>query len=194
VDVPVLLDGAQGAGAVPVDVAALGCDVYAAAGQKWLCGPEGTGLLYVSEALRERMSVPAPGYVNLEEPGLGLDAAPWEDARSYDTPALPAASLAQAGAALDVLGAAGWDAIHAHAAELAATAADALREHGRDVLERDRTTLVTWREPDAPAAVERLAEAGVVVRSLPGEDLVRASFGGWSSEDDLARLLAALPR
>ncbi|MDQ6811938.1 MAG: aminotransferase class V-fold PLP-dependent enzyme, partial [Actinomycetota bacterium] len=34
VDVPVLLDGAQGVGAIPVDVDELGCDVYAGAGQK----------------------------------------------------------------------------------------------------------------------------------------------------------------
>jgi L-cysteine/cystine lyase len=191
---PVLLDGAQGAGAVPVDVEALRVGGYAAAGQKWLCGPEGTGLLYVSAALRERMRPPAPGYVNLAEPGAGLDALPWEDARAYDTPALPVASLAHASAALGVLAAAGWETIHAHAAHLAATAADALGERGRDVLARDRTTLVTWREPDAAGVVERLAAAGVVVRSLPGEDLVRASFGGWSSTDDLDRLLAALPR
>lgn len=193
-DVPVVLDGAQGAGAVAVDVGALGVAAYAAAGQKWLCGPEGSGLLYVSSALRERMSPPAPGYVNLEQPGAGIDAAPWDDARAYDTPALPAASLAQAAAALDVLDAAGWDAVHAHAADLAATAADALRAAGRELLARDRTTLVTWREPDAPAAVELLAAAGVVVRSLPGEDLVRASFGGWNDADDLDRLLAALLR
>jgi L-cysteine/cystine lyase len=192
-DVPVLFDGAQGAGAVPVDAAALGADAYAAAGQKWLCGPEGTGLLFVSAALRERMRPPAPGYLNLADAAAGLDAVPHEDARAYDTPALAAASLAQAGGALDVLHAAGWDAVYAHSAALAARAADALRDRGRDVLARDRTTLVTWREPDAATAVERLAAAGVVVRSLPGEDLVRASFGGWSSDDDLARLLAALP-
>jgi selenocysteine lyase/cysteine desulfurase len=52
-DVPVILDGAQGAGAVPVDVAALGCAAYAAAGQKWLCGADGTGMLYVSPAFRD---------------------------------------------------------------------------------------------------------------------------------------------
>jgi L-cysteine/cystine lyase len=68
-----------------------------------------------------------------------------------------------------------------------------LRARGREVLDRDRTTLVTWRERDAPAAVERLAAAGVVVRSLPGEQLVRASFGGWSDTGDVDRLLAALP-
>jgi selenocysteine lyase/cysteine desulfurase len=193
-DVPVLLDGAQGVGAVPVDVEALGVAAYAAAGQKWLCGPEGIGLLYVSPALRERMHPPAPGYVNLAEPGQGIDAAPWDDARAYDTPALPAAAFAQAIAALDVPAVAGWDAIHAHASALAAKAADALAAAGRELLPRNRTTLVTWREPDAPAAVELLAAAGVIVRSIPGEDLVRASFGGWNDDDDLDRLLAALPR
>ncbi|HEX7292753.1 MAG TPA: aminotransferase class V-fold PLP-dependent enzyme [Conexibacter sp.] len=193
-DVPLLLDGAQGAGAVPVDVTALGCAAYAAAGQKWLCGPEGTGLLYVSPALRERMRPPAPAYANLADPDGGIDAVPWDDARAYDAPVLSGPALAQAAGALDVLAVAGWDAIHAHAASLAATAADALAAAGRDVLPRDRTTLVSWREPDAPAVVERLAAAGVVVRSLPGEQLVRASFGGWNDEADLDRLLAALPR
>src|SRR5437016_5027663 len=45
--VPVLLDGAQGLGAVPVDVRTIGCDFYAASGQKWLCGPTGSGCLFV---------------------------------------------------------------------------------------------------------------------------------------------------
>jgi L-cysteine/cystine lyase len=193
-DVLVLLDGAQGIGAIPFDVAAFGPRAaYAGSGQKWLCGPNGTGMLYLAPALRDRVTPAAPGYVSLEQPNAGLAARPHAGARAFDTPALPASSLAQAHATLAVLAAAGWPAIHTHAAELAATAADALRDLGRTVLERDRTTLVTWREPDAAVAVERLAEAGVVVRSLPDEDLLRASFGGWSTENDLDRLLAALP-
>ena len=43
----VLVDAAQSLGAIPVDVTALGVDFYACSGQKWLCGPEGTGALYV---------------------------------------------------------------------------------------------------------------------------------------------------
>ena len=39
----VIVDGAQAAGAIPVDIAALGADAYAFPGQKWLLGPEGTG-------------------------------------------------------------------------------------------------------------------------------------------------------
>lgn len=193
-DVPVLLDGAQGAGAVDVDVAALAVDAYAAAGQKWLCGPEGTGLLYVAPRLRERLRPPAPGYDNLAVPSQGLDATPHEDARAYDTPALPASSLAHAVASLDVLAAAGWPTVVEGAAALADAAAAALRERGRDVLARDRTTLVTWREPDAERVAAELAAAGVIVRTIPGEDLLRASFGAWSDERDLDRLLAGLPR
>jgi selenocysteine lyase/cysteine desulfurase len=43
-----VIDGAQAVGAIPVDVGAIGCHAYAASGHKWLMGPKGTGLLYVS--------------------------------------------------------------------------------------------------------------------------------------------------
>lgn len=43
-----VVDGAQGSGAMPVDVKALGCHAYAASGHKWLMGPKGTGFLYIS--------------------------------------------------------------------------------------------------------------------------------------------------
>ncbi|HZR42761.1 MAG TPA: aminotransferase class V-fold PLP-dependent enzyme [Ktedonobacteraceae bacterium] len=46
---PVLIDGAQSAGAIPVDVKALEIDFYAIPMQKWLCGPDGTGALYVRQ-------------------------------------------------------------------------------------------------------------------------------------------------
>ena len=72
---PVLLDGAQGVGAVPVDVHALGCDAYAGAGQKWLCGPDGTGMLYMSPELRERLAVHAARVRRTSPtPATGLDA------------------------------------------------------------------------------------------------------------------------
>ena len=45
--VPILLDAAQALGAIPVDVHELGVDFYAGSGQKWMCGPEGSGALYV---------------------------------------------------------------------------------------------------------------------------------------------------
>ncbi len=195
-DVTLLLDGAQSVGAISFDVAAFGPNaIYAGSGQKWLCGANGTGMLFVSPSLRKRLSLRpvAPGIGNLADANTGLDAVPHADARAFDTPKLSAVSVAQSLAALELFEQTGWAAMHAHAADLAAIAADALRNHGRTVLERDRTTLVTWQEPDAVAVAERLATAGVIVRSLPNEDLLRASFGGWSTTDDLERLLSALP-
>ncbi len=43
----VVVDGAQTAGHVPIDVHASGVDAYAVPSHKWLCGPDGLGLLYV---------------------------------------------------------------------------------------------------------------------------------------------------
>ncbi len=189
---PVLLDGAQGVGAVAVDVAALGCAAYAGAGQKWLCGPDGTGMLHVSPALRDRLSLPATVYGNLADPSAGLDAAPWPGSRALDAPALPAEGLAFALAATDTLAAPGWGRGRERAADLADGLAERLRERGHEVAPRGRSTLVAWRDDAASDTVQRLVAAGVVVRELPGRGLVRASVGAWNDEDDLERLLAGL--
>jgi selenocysteine lyase/cysteine desulfurase len=191
-DVPVILDGAQGVGAVGVDVAALGCDAYAGAGQKWLCGPDGTGMLYVSPALRERVRAIAPSYMSFSDASLGLDSPLRDTAGRYDTPSLPREGVAFALASLAVLEEAGLDAVHARARELAATLAERLAERGRVVAPRGDTTLVAWEEADPAAARARCAEAGVVVRDLPGWPYLRASVGAWNDESDLERLLAAL--
>lgn len=190
--VPVLLDGAQGAGAIPLDLDALGCCAYAAAGQKWLCGPVGTGMLWIAPAWQERLAPVAPTYANLAEPNAGLAAEPWPDARAHDAPAFPAQTLAAAEAAAGVLEDTGWDAVWERAATQAAWLADQLRERGRSVAPRGRTTLVSWEDADPPATVARLAAAGVLVRNLPGHPLVRASVGAWNDETDLERLLAAI--
>ncbi len=44
-----IVDGCQAVGQFPVDVQAIQCDVYTATGRKWLCGPRGTGFLYVKK-------------------------------------------------------------------------------------------------------------------------------------------------
>jgi selenocysteine lyase/cysteine desulfurase len=192
VDVPVLLDGAQGVGAVPVDVAALGCDAYAGAGQKWLCGPDGLGMLYVSPALSERLEVARRGYANLEDPNGGLEARLHEDARRFDTMSLSAEAVACALAAIELLESVGWDAVHERARSLAARAAERLAEHGRRLAPRDDTTLVSFSSADPEAERELLAERGCVVRSIPGRDWLRASVGAWNDESDLDRLLSSL--
>lgn len=191
-DVPVLLDGAQGIGAVPTNVAELGCDFYAGSGQKWLCGPDGSGMLYVAPAWRERLAVTRRSYGAYEEAMKGLDAELAPEARRFDAPSIPAESRAFALASLDLLSAFGWDAVHARARELASALARRLREAGRDVRDRDQTTLVAWRSDDPAAELARAREANVEIRELPGHGLLRASVGAWNDESDLERLLAVM--
>jgi len=191
-DVAVLLDGAQGIGAVAVDVAALGCAFYAGSGQKWLCGPVGTGMLWVSPAWSDRLPAQAPTYMNLADAGAGLDAVAHATAARHDTSAQSLETTSAALAALELLGAPGWVAVQERALTLASRFATALEKTGRRVAPRDRTTLVAWEDPEPAATRVRLAEAGVIIRDLPGTGLLRASVGAWNDDTDLDRLLAAL--
>jgi selenocysteine lyase/cysteine desulfurase len=198
VAVPVLLDGAQGVGAVPVDLQALGCAAYAGAGQKWLCGPDGMGMLHTTAELRERLAVSRRGYGNLADPNAGLAARLHEDARCLDSFALGAEVLACALAASEVLGNAdlpegsGWPAVHLRSRELAARLAERLGEQGREVAPRGPSTLVSFHSCDPAAERARLLEHGVLLRDIPGRPWLRASVGAWNDEEDIERLLAAL--
>jgi selenocysteine lyase/cysteine desulfurase len=190
-DVPVVLDGAQGVGAVPIDLQALGCAAYAASGQKWLCGADGTGMLYLAPAFRARVRMIAPGYLSLHDVSRGLESDLRGEAQAWGGPISREAAAFSLGA-LRVLEAAGWHAVHRRAAALAAELAERLQDAGRRVVPRAATTLVSFEDPDPPETRTRLAEAGVAVRDLPGTPLLRASVGAWNDESDLERLLAAL--
>jgi L-cysteine/cystine lyase len=185
---PILLDAAQAVGAIPVDVRALGCDFYAASGQKWLCGPEGSGCLFVREDRLDELLVPWPGYASLADPEQALEFEPAEGVKRLDHGFPTGLRSAWVLASLEVLGGAGWDWVHARATSLAERLAERLVERGLEVRDRDHTTLVSWHADDAAAEVERLAEAGIVVRSIPAFGIVRASVGAWSSEEELERL------
>jgi L-cysteine/cystine lyase len=192
----VLLDAAQAIGAIPVDIDRLGCDFYAASGQKWLCGPEGSGCLFIREEKLDECSIPWPSYGSLADPERPLEVEPAEGAARFDHGFPSGLRSAWALASLEVLSAPGWDWVHARAAALANTLAGWLQERGGvDVLPRGDSTLVTWRVRDGrdPAEeVERLAAAGFVVRSIPQfGGLLRASVGAWSSEEELEALAAA---
>jgi selenocysteine lyase/cysteine desulfurase len=191
--VPVLLDGAQGVGAIPTDVRALGCAAYAGPGQKWLCGPDGTGMLYTTPELRERLAVTRRGYANLADPSAGLDASLHEDARRLDTLSQNAETVACALAAFGVLERFGWTALHERAQLLAVRFAERLAARDREVVGgHARSTLISFSSPDPLAERERLAERGVALRDIPGRPWLRVSVGAWNDEEDLERLLDGL--
>ena len=189
--VPVLLDGAQGLGAVPARVKDLGCDYYAASGQKWLCGPVGSGYLYVREERIDELSPTAAGYSTVTDPLRALELPLRAGAARFDAGFPAPQTSAWALAALDVLAANGLDSLYDRAIELAASLAERLVARGLVVAPRGRSTLVSWEAADNQAEAARLLEAGILIRHLPGTRYVRASVGAWSSEAEIERLACA---
>jgi L-cysteine/cystine lyase len=189
--VPLLVDGAQAAGAIPVDVEELGCDFYTLSAQKWLLGPDVTGALYVRpERVKElRLTMPSYGSWDFEE---GYTYKIRQGSARFDPGWIPAASGAGLLESLTFVQEAGEERF-AHARAMAAMCRERLAERFEVVTEPDQATLVTWKaEGDATEALARLQEAGVIVRELPGLGWLRASCGFWTSEDDLQRLVSAL--
>ena len=196
--VMVVVDGAQSAGQVPVDLHALDVDAYAMAGQKWLCGPEGTGLLYVR---RDRFADIAPTftrYGQFEPSGYFLPAAGamrYEIGEFY-SPAVAAQEAALCWLRDEVRFAWAYDRIAALGAEFR-----------RRLTTIDRVTVITPSEPVAglvnftiaglsPQEVTaQLYERGYTIRyveTAPCTVSARASIGWWNTDEEAAGLAAAI--
>ena len=184
-----IVDGAQGPGAMPVDVKALGCHAYAASGHKWLMGPKGTGFLYISP-----------------EMSGALDALPLAAGRksgSNSTGIVNIAGLRGMGAAADYVQALGPERIDAHN--------QALRDELHSELSRFNQVTIP-AAPDGPLASANLAfclpesvdleaiRRNLVMRhkvyvrtvDLAGFKGLRASLHAYNGSEDVGRLVEAL--
>ena len=116
--VPVLVDGAQAAPRIPVDVRALGCDFYAVSGHK-LYGPSGIGALYAKAELLEAMPPWQGGGSMIES--VSFDKTTFAGVPTRFEAGSPNAEGAVGlGAALDWLGGVGMERVAAHESELLA--------------------------------------------------------------------------
>jgi L-cysteine/cystine lyase len=186
--VPILLDAAQALGAIAVDVHELGVDFYAGSGQKWMCGPEGSGALYVLPDRLDELEPPFPGYVSVADHHDALMSGLAKGSARLDDGFPSSIRSAWAVASMRVLEDAGWAWVYERAALGSEQLAELLRSRGHLVAPRGRSTLVSWKAQDADAEVTRLASHGVIVRSIPAAGLVRASVGAWTSEEEIERL------
>jgi L-cysteine/cystine lyase len=194
-----VVDGAQSAGSIPIDVVADDVDFYAIPGQKWLCGPSGTGALYVRRELVDDALPGVAGWASIED----LDPISgrcdwWDDARRFEGSSESVPLRVAFGAALRWLGDdLGFDWVHARIR-------DGVRQ-GRALLEDVRGVgLVTppgdhagllcfavdGLDPDS--VVFRLARRGVVVRTVIHPRCVRACIGFYNDDADLLALRDAL--
>ena len=194
-----IVDGAQAAGQIALDLDELGVDAYAMAGQKWLCGPEATGALYVR---RERFAEIAPTFLRYAE---RLDPSgylvPVPSAMRYEIgefygPALLAqeaalrwlrdeVGLAWAYARTATMGLRCWDGLH----KIEGVSVVTPRERMAGLV----CFTVAGMTPQEVAA--RLYERDVTIRYVdyrPGPTVARVAAAWWNSEEEVDRLLGAV--
>ena len=198
--IPVLTDGAQSAGAIPIDVKALGIDFYAIPMQKWLCGPDGTGALYTR---RESLAYVRPTYVGYwsikHEEGLEWELL--ENAQSFEVGGRQTASLAGQAAVLNWLeNTVGYEWLFERISSLNAYAYNALKTlPGVTMLtpKPGASGLLSFKLEgcNTTEAVNYLREEyNIHIRNIPSMDALRVSTGFYNKEDEIDALVEALKR
>ncbi len=194
--VPVLVDGAQSFGAMPVNVKELGVDFYAVTAQKWLCGPEGAGALYGSRAAAAQLRITFAGYGTAQAYDMYSGLLPKGGVQKLEQGTVQPANLAGQLAACRWLSQeVGMDWAYERIRRLAAAARELLAAvPGVTVLTPAETAgLVSFQvESDADRAVKALAEQGIIIRTVPHPRSLRLSAGFYNTEEELERLAAAL--
>lgn len=190
-----VVDAIQGLGALPLDVGACNIDALAADGHKWLCGPEGAGLLYVRREARERIAPTRPSWLSVRHPTrfLDYDLAPAPTARRYQDGTPNTCGFYGLRAAIDLILEVGVDAIEERVLALARSVRDGARERGIalacDADGDEASGIVGLKLEDAPALAAALEQRGVVAAARGG--CLRVATHHFNSEEDVARLLEA---
>lgn len=196
--IPVLIDGAQSGGAISLDMHALGVDFYAVPGQKWLCGPDGTGGLYVRREALNYVTSTYVGYWSAED----AHSVEWklqENARRFEVGGRQTAAVAAQATSLSWLEeTVGHEWLFARIAELNHYAAQTLPTvPGLQLLSPHpgESGLLAFtlegRNPDE--VVTYLSDQyRISIRTIPEMNSMRVSTGFYNTEEEIDTLVGAL--
>ena len=194
-----LVDAIQGLGAFPLDVRACHIDALAADGHKWLLGPEGCGILYINQALQDRVEPVEFGWTNVagyNDYG-SRDMALRPDAGRYECGTLNTVGCYGLKASIELLLDVGLGKIAPLVQNLGDRIAEGVRRKDYEVMgARTPETgagIVSFRKPgiDAGEIVRKLSNDGISV--APRAGWVRTSPHFYIPPSDIDRFLDELP-
>ena len=193
-----VVDAIQSLGALPVDVERELIDVCVASSHKWLLGPEGIGLLYVSDRVIEQIRPVRSGWRSMRKmfdwSDMKIDFA--EGAKRFESGTMNAYGIVALGGALEIFLEIGAGDLERRVLALAGRAATGLEALGFQLISPRRpgetSGIVAAVHPKhAPNdLVKRLAQKDVVVAARQGRFRVSAHF--YNAEEEIDRMLEAL--
>ena len=194
------VDIIQAFGTMPLDLPAQYVDVAAGASHKWLCSPEGCGILYLSDRARERIQPTLVGWISVEDPWDFDDyEQPWKPtALAWETGTGAAALLYGLEQSLRLLREAGADRIENYLEELTDYLCGLLAEKNYDVVssraraEKSQIICVKHRANLSANEIAKRLEAENVVVASRGERL-RIAPHFFNNREDIERLIDVLP-
>ncbi len=191
------VDGIQALGALRVDVERDGIDALAADGHKWLCAPEGCGVLYLSRRWLDRLTPQRVGWKSVVDASRYL---PYHfelkaDAQKFECGSANFLAIHALGAAIDLVLDRDVDAIERRVLELTERLRAELAARGFVLVSpgaaSERSGITTFMTDEAPDAVVRRLRAARVLASPRGGG-VRLSPHFYCNDDDVARCLEVL--
>ena len=203
-----LVDGAQSAPHIPVDVQALDCDFFAFSAHKML-GPTGVGVLYARRELLEEMEPFLGGGEMIRR--VTLEGATWNDIPwKFEAGTPNIADVIASGAAIDYLNALGMENVRAHEVEITEYCLRRLRQMENIIVYgppdiNDRGGVISFNYPDLhPHDVGTVLDRhGVAIRAghhctqplmrrLGVSGTARASFYVYNTLEEVDVLIDAL--
>ena len=191
-----VLDAIQGLGALPLDVEKAGVDVLCADSHKWLLGPEGCAVFYVSERARDRVPPLFAGWWNIKHAGgyLDYDLAFYSSARRYEPGTLATGNIAGLSAAVDLLTEVGPETIRARILDVSESLKLGLLDRGWTITSPEplRSGILAAARPgtDSRVIAKQLEERGVIV--APREGSLRFSPHFYNDQAQVSRVLDAV--
>jgi cysteine desulfurase/selenocysteine lyase len=193
-----VVDVIQGLGAMPIDVERDCVDVAVGAVHKWLLGPEGIALLYVSDRVLDRIRPLRSGWRSVRNPfgWTDFDLTFAEGARRFESGTMNFYGITGLGGSLEIFLEIGATDLERRILALTERAAVGLADLGFQVISSRRpgeaSGIVTATHPRHAAddLVKRLAERNVMVAARAGRFRVAPHF--YNTDEDVDRMLTEL--